>query len=115
MQGVNLRQEPVMLVLLQLLLVAAVWAPPSLGSVNLVMPSGQVSQLLGIQSSGKGRGWELAYVRDGVVNANAAAFVVPVPETVNALTVGAPCLNLAPRTSQSVKLTSVDKSGFFLR
>ena len=29
--------------------------------------------------------WELAYVRDGVVNTNAAAFVVPVPENVNAL------------------------------
>ena len=73
-----------------ILMVMLWWADLATATVNLVMPSSEVSQLLGAggggtPSSDLAAAWELAYVRDGVVNTNAAAFVVPVPEKVNAL------------------------------
>ena len=73
-----------------ILMVMLWWADLARATVNLVMPSSEVSQLLGMGGGGRpssdlAAAWELAYVRDGVVNTNAAAFVVPVPENVNAL------------------------------
>ena len=59
----------------------------TLASLNLVMPSDEVIRLLGVNDrrGGSGGVWELAYIRDGVVNKNAAQFRIPVPEDVNAI------------------------------
>ena len=59
----------------------------TLASLNLVMPSDEVIRLLGVNDGRGGSGgvWELAYIRDGVVNKNAAQFPIPVPEDVNAI------------------------------
>ena len=59
----------------------------TLASLNLVMPSDEVIRLLGVNDGRGGSGgvWELAYIRDGVVNKNAAQFRIPVPEDVNAI------------------------------
>jgi len=51
---------------------------PSAWSLHLVLPPSEVYKLMGVDR-------ELAYVRDNQVNVNAAKFVLPVPESVNAI------------------------------